>query len=543
MIKTPFRFLHAADLALELPIEGIGDGAELIEKRLLDAPIEAARRLFGQAKAEEVDFVLLSGNIVDPNASGVGPLIFLVEQFQMLAEAGIPVYWAGCEHDGPDNWPAAIHLPENVHLLRNGSLEEFLVVSEKTKSNIPLARLIGYSRNDRRNIHSVSEFTPDPSGLYTIAIVHGPIDIKSVQYRSIPYWALGGGPRKTFSYKPQPLVDSLKQLAKNAKNANFEPESIVPGEADVEELPTIVHFPGPTLGRNPKEFKDYGGTLVDVDVNGITTLTFLPTMPIRWVRERIELEAGASMKQLRTEMQKRIQAYRAVKSRDDLMISWEVDCPGGSLPTDLRTGDVAGPLLEELRTDYGLEPPICWSISIETTLPENLTTGIYEQKTILADFLREVRQLQQNPYEPINLLPFLPKDYRDLPFGKKLPLTLPQDLATESILRRLVFDESKKELTQLEKVHLENLRQKIREEHRQDRLRSLKPTELKKEAAENSQKLKKPKRERRITNKVLRRLDKRQRLVRNILREAAALGWDLLGNETDRKAFGKTETK
>ncbi|MCL2305554.1 MAG: hypothetical protein FWC43_09445, partial [Planctomycetaceae bacterium] len=340
MIKTPFRFLHAADLALELPIEGIGGGtsAELIEKRLLDAPLEAARRLFQQAQAEEVDFVLLSGNIVDPNTSGVGPLVFLVEQFQSLAEAGIPVYWAGSDHDGPDHWPSAIHLPENVRFFRTGSLEEFLVAGRKTQSNIPLVRLVGYSRLDQRKIRSASEFTPDPSGLYTIVVVHGAIDLKSIQYRGIPYWALGGGPRKMFSYKPPQLAGPP---AKNAKNANFEPETFTVGNTEEEQLPTLVHYPGPTLGRNPKESREYGGTLVDVDVHGITTLTMLPTTPIRWVKERIELESGASMKQLRAEMQKRIHAFRSVKSRDDLMISWEIDCPGGVLPSDLRTGDVA----------------------------------------------------------------------------------------------------------------------------------------------------------------------------------------------------------
>jgi len=540
MVKTPFRFLHAADLALELPIEGIGDNTaagavDLFEKRLLDAPFEAARRLFQQAKAEEVDFILLSGNIVDPNASGVGPLVFLVEQFQMLGEAGIPVYWAGSEHDGPDHWPAAIYLPDNVHFFRAGTLDEYLVMSEKTKSNIPLVRLTGYSRNDRRNVYSVAEFMPDPSGLYTIAVLHGTIDQKSIQYRGIPYWALGGGPRKTFSYKP-PIVDAtMKQLAKNAKNASFEPETTVIGNPmDEEQLPTIVHYPGPTLGRNPREYRDYGGTLVDVDVHGIAMLTMLPTMPIRWVKEQIELEAGASMKQLRGEMQKRIGSYRAVKSRDDLMISWVVNCPSGALPTDLRTGDVAGPLLEELRTDYGLEPPICWSVSITTTLPENLSVGVYDQKTILADFLREIRQFQQQPYEPINLLPFLPNNYRELPFGKNLPLTLPAKLVTEQVLRRLIFGDSKKELTPTDEIQLTNIRKKIKAEHRQDILRTFKPSDKEKSAHEKK-KIKKLKRSRTMTAKMFRKLQRRQLLVRNILREAAALGWDLLGNEADSR--------
>jgi len=215
------------------------------------------------------------------------------------------------------------------------------------------------------------------------------------------------------------------------------------------------------------------------------------------------------------------------------MISWEVDCPSGTLPTDLRTGDIAVPLLEELRNDYGLEPPVCWSVSITTTLPEHFNVGIYEQKTILADFLREIRQFQQNPYEPINLLPFLPNDYRTLPFGKNLPLTLPARFATEHVLRRLIFGDSKKELTPTEEIQLINTIKKIRAENRQDRQRTLKTVDKEKSPSEK-RRIKKMKR-RQMTAKMIRKLQQRQLHTQRVLRKAAALGWDLLGNETDRK--------
>jgi len=183
--------------------------------------------------------------------------------------------------------------------------------------------------------------------------------------------------------------------------------------------------------------------------------------------------------------------------------------------------------LEEMRTDYGLEPPICWSVSITTTLPELLTLGIYDQKTILADYLKTIRQYQQHPFEPLNLLPFLPKDYRGLPFGKKLPLVLPEKLTSYPVLKRLVFGDSKKELTPTEGIQLSNLRKKIREVHRQDRQRTLKS--VTKEKPENEKKKgKKRKRRFLLTAKMLRKLQIRQQQIQTILQEAAALGWDML---------------
>lgn len=544
MVKTPFRFLHAADMHLEHPIEGIGEGAQSIEERLLSAPMNAAQRLFQAAQAEQVDFVLLSGNIVDPNCSGPGPLVFLVQQFQKLAEFGIPVYWAGSEHDGPEDWPVAIHLPENVHFFRTGNVEETIV----NKGGIPVVRLLGLSRGNRRRLLAAGEFTPDASGLYTIVVANGQINPDAVRFRNIPFWALGGLSRRTYNFHPEPSAKNI--LQEKSKSRRYESQLDDYG-GKTENLPIVVHYPGSTLARSSKDCREFGGTLVDVDVKGFSNLTFLPSSPFRWVEERVELDSGATMKQLRTEMQKRIHAYRSIKSRDDLMISWVVDSPLGSLATDLRTGAITEQLLDELRTDYGLEPPICWSVSISTTLPENVSPGLYDQKTILSDFLRGIRYFQQHPYEPINLLQFLPRDYRELPFGNQLSLSLPAELVSESLLKTLLFEDAKKELTPMEKIQLENIRKKIREDQRLQRqkIRMSKGTyavgdstepqnafggeEEPRKRSVRSRHYHRQKRE-----KILKQMRIRQRIVRDVLLEAAALGWDLLGSEIDKKAMG-----
>jgi len=134
----------------------------------------------------------------------------------------------------------------------------------------------------------------------------------------------------------------------------------------------------------------------------------------------------------------------------------------------------------------------------------------------------------------------LPKDYRDLPFGKSLPLTLPAKLASDEILKRLVFGDAKKELTPTEEIQLTNIRKKIQAEHRLDKRWTLKTlskeqSDNKKRSDEEKKKAKKRKRQRPITAKMLRKLQRRQQLTQTILKEAAALGWDMLGNEADRK--------
>lgn len=549
MNRTAFRFLHASDLFLERPVEDVGDCTPGIETRLLNAPLEAARRVFHLARAEVVDFILLSGNVVDPNTSGCGPLLFLLEQFQMLHEAGIPVYWAGSDLDQPEFWPAALELPPNVHFFPTGNVEEFIVLKEK----VPVARILGLTRGKRRPSIRASQFAPDPSGLYTIVLTNGRIRPESVRRIGIPFWALGGSrQRRTSKSEPTPkeitrMLGSKPAFAstgteKDRKTTAIDRQTVDRKEEwksfaqkslhsvsseelrsdDFSVLSSIVHYPGPTLARSSRETGQFGATLVDVSVEGLARLTFFPVSPLRFIEETIELESGAGLKQLRSEMQKRLTEFRAVKSRDDLMISWIVDCPGGPLPVDLRNSAVGDQLLEEFRNDFGVEPPVCWSISITPTIPELLPNSVYDQKTILGDYLRAVQHLQSHPYDPINLGSFLPKDVGELPFGEQLPLTLPHEVQSDITLKQLLTTNLEKASEYLEKIEADRIRRRLRK-----RLQEKGESTEKREPS-----LERIKRQsRRRSQQVVKQLKMREGLLRGILREAAILGWDLLGND------------
>ena len=122
----PFRFIHAADFHLHRPITGITEVPEHLRELLLEAAYRAAVRVFEAALTEESDFVLLAGDLLDPEATGPHGPLTLVEQFERLAERGIAVYWAGGQCDPPEVWPAVYHLPDNVHVLPAGRPVEIL---------------------------------------------------------------------------------------------------------------------------------------------------------------------------------------------------------------------------------------------------------------------------------------------------------------------------------------------------------------------------------------------------------------------------------
>ena len=244
MPTTPFRFVHSGDFHLEQPLMGVADVPDHLRDLFLDAPYDGARRVFEAAVAEDADFVLLSGDIVHPAKTGPRGPLFLVEQFTRLAARGIDVYWAGGPADPPEAWPAAVRLPENVHLFPQGHVEEVLASGKAG----PLARLAGVSRGPQRPLRP-GDFHADPGGLYTIAIAHGDAEPAALQCRGLDYWALGG------------------------RHDRSTPQS----------SPIVIHYSGSPQGRWPRELGIHGCTLVQVDAQRQTHTSLIPTDAVRWL--------------------------------------------------------------------------------------------------------------------------------------------------------------------------------------------------------------------------------------------------------------------
>jgi DNA repair protein SbcD/Mre11 len=130
MSSRPFRFIHASDFHLEQPLMGVAEVPDHLRELFLDAPYAAAQQVFEAALAEDVGFVVLSGDILQPLATGPRGPLFLAEQFARLAARGIGVYWAGGAVDPPETWPGVVKLPQNVHVFPRGRMEETTIAWE-----------------------------------------------------------------------------------------------------------------------------------------------------------------------------------------------------------------------------------------------------------------------------------------------------------------------------------------------------------------------------------------------------------------------------
>ena len=409
MPSRPLRFVHASDFHLEMPLQGVVEVPEHLREAFCDAPYTAAQRVFDAALAEEAQFLVLSGNLLDPARAGLRGPLFLVEQFSRLAERGIAVYWAGGEVDSPEAWPSAFPLPQNVHLFPRGRTGQFVHAPDGT----PLARLVGQGHDGPRPLRP-ERFEPDPAGLPTVAVANGNIEPAALPERGICYWALGGRQdRATLPRAPTAVAEGA-------------PTAVAEGS------PTVVHWPGSPQGRRPSETGIHGCTLVELDENGHARTSLLPTDAIRWLDERLALDENAGRKEIEASLQQRMGALREAAPKNDLLVGWTL-AASGPLAAELRHGPLAAELLAGLRSEYGSATPAAWSVSLEAEPAEALPAALYEQETILGDFLRGVRQYEVNPAEPLELETYLAETH--VAGALAAAVSIPDDETRRRVLR------------------------------------------------------------------------------------------------------------
>jgi exonuclease SbcD len=373
MSQWPFRFVHSADFHLELPPFGVTEVPDHLRELFIESTYMAAERVFEAVLSEEAEFLVLSGDLVDLQRAGPRGLVFLREQFGRLAERAVAVYWAGGRVDPPDAWPSEAPLPENVHVFPYGRPDEHI----HRRDGAPLARLIGASRAPGRGIRP-SDFQPDPAGLPTIAVVHGTADPETLKRQQVDYWALGG---------------------RHNRHTVF-------------SSPRVAHDPGSPQGHRPEEAGPHGCTLVHVDPGQPARTALVPTDLMRWQNERVVIEETTSQDDLQRQLHEKMQTLRETVPDIDLLVSWTV-VGGGPLLPKLREGTLAGKLLEMLRSQYGFGPPAAWSVSLSVEPTAVLPPEWYEQQTIRGDFLRQLRHLQVNRSEPLQLESYLPEQRGD----------------------------------------------------------------------------------------------------------------------------------
>lgn len=272
------QFIHAADLHIDSPLRGLSryEGAPL--ERLRGATRRALEGLVDLAIEQQVDFVLIAGDLYDGNWQDFHTGLFVREQMVRLKNAAVAVFIVQGNHDAQSLMTRQIPWPDNVK-----------VFSSRTAETVHLQALgvaiHGHSFPNRQVSEDlVPSYPAAVPGCFNIGLLHtsltgmeghdtyAPTTLANLKSRNYDYWALGH----------------------------------IHARQVVCESPRVV-FPGNLQGRHARETGAKGCELVTVE-NAAVTAVFMPLDVVRWHHVAVDLQTAEQLDDVRIRVAQALQA-------------------------------------------------------------------------------------------------------------------------------------------------------------------------------------------------------------------------------------------
>ena len=259
-----FKFIHAADIHLDSPLLNLEqyDGAPV--DALRTATRQALENLVALALKEDVNFVLIAGDVYDGDWDSTRTGLHFSAQMSKLRAADISVYVIAGNHDAKNKMTKNLRLPDNVRYL-----------SEKRAETIDLPDL-------GVKIHGQS--FAKPAVLENLALQYPAADRGSFNVGLLHTCATCSGHE---SYAPCTLEDMRN------KGYNYWALGHIHQRAILCHEPLIA-FSGNLQGRHIRETDAKGCLLVTVDDTSKITAEFQPLDVLRWERCHVDATEAAT---------------------------------------------------------------------------------------------------------------------------------------------------------------------------------------------------------------------------------------------------------
>lgn len=168
------KILHAADLHLDSPFEALGAGKAVIRR---SEQRELLTRLAELARREQVDLVLLAGDLLDSDNMYHETGETLLRCFAQMA---VPVFIAPGNHDyySTSSPYARLNLPENVHLFTSSKIE----CTELPKLGV---RVYGAAFTDKSASGLLKGFQGQDDDMLNILCMHADEDRRDSRYNPV----------------------------------------------------------------------------------------------------------------------------------------------------------------------------------------------------------------------------------------------------------------------------------------------------------------------------------------------------------------------
>ena len=268
---TDFRFIHAADIHLDSPLDHLRSLDKATARLVATASRRAVERLVAAALQHQVAAVVIAGDLFDGPVRDASAALWVDSQFRKLTSAGIDVVLIRGNHDSLSNASRSVKWSSGVIELG----------AEKATSHIidrcGLA-IHGQSFGARAVYENIAAAYPEAlSGYFNLGMLHtslagnaghdtyAPTTVDVLEGRGYDYWALGHIHQRT--------QQSLSQRA-------------------------WVGFSGNTQGRHVRETGPRGCYLVSVRDRQIAATEFIATDSVRWYELPVDVSLIDSLTDL-----------------------------------------------------------------------------------------------------------------------------------------------------------------------------------------------------------------------------------------------------
>ncbi len=337
-----FKFIHASDIHLDSPLRGLEQYPGAPVAQIRDATRQAFKNLIDLAVEEDVQFVLIAGDIYDGEWKDYNSGLFFSSMLSTLGREGIKVFLISGNHDAASRITKNLRLPENVYMFSSKRPETRLI------EDLAVA-IHGQGFKTPSIIENLAISYPKrKSGFFNIGLLHtsvtgrqghelyAPCSMNDLVSMGYDYWALGH-------------VHKQEVLCEN---------------------PWVV-FSGNTQGRHIRETGVKGCTLITVDHGEIDSVEHKALDVFRWSICKVdasEADSGYDLVDLvgpaiEREMERanglplavRLKLFGASRAHNKLMentVHWASELRGKA--TDISGGEVwvekvifqTGPILD-----------------------------------------------------------------------------------------------------------------------------------------------------------------------------------------------------
>lgn len=394
-----FKFLHAADLHIDSPLRGLGAYEDAPREELQGASRRAFQRMVELARSQQVDFVVLAGDLFDGDWKDYSTGIFFNRE---LCRLECPVFCISGNHDAESVITRSLQWPSHVRRLDVFKPETVLL------EELGVA-LHGQGFADRREERNLAAAYPEAvPGFFNLGILHtsadgreghepyAPCSVAQLQAKGYDYWALGH-------------VHQREVLC---------------------EDPYIV-FPGCLQGRHVKETGPKGCTLVSVVDGRVTSVEFHKVDVVRWEHAQLDLSACADVPAALETIQEQMRLV--VQQADSNLVAMRLTL-SGSCAAHEKIALSPDRFREEIR-NLAAQQQRVWLEKIRLqTRPFRPREEVLDANPALHDLVYALRNLQHDPLDLETLLEPV-KQLRE-----KLPVSLRERFLTRDMVGEAVSE-------------------------------------------------------------------------------------------------------